>query len=92
MAKGSVYQPKNCAKCGAVIHDRELGNSWAVATIQQKTRTKEQRFLWRNDLREYDITRSSSMRPQVMLCMECAEKFVDVINDFVGEGVHDDVA
>lgn len=32
------------------------------------------------------------VRQQVMLCMECAEKFVDVANDFVGKDVHDDIA
>lgn len=92
MAKGKEYHPKHCAKCGAEIKDREIGFKYGVVNIQRKSKEKEQRFAYRyGRMAEQEVTRTKNMRPQVMLCMECADDFVDVINDFVGE-VHDDVA
>lgn len=85
-------KPKHCAKCGSEIKDREQGFKYGVVNISEKHRdTKIRTTGWTAvtggaipKMTEYEVTKSHNMRSQVMLCMECAEKFVDVINDFVG--------
>lgn len=85
-------KPKHCAKCRADIKDREIGFKYGVVNISEKhynVETKLGHVLgpdghWQRRYYDHKSIKSHNMRPQVMLCMECAEKFVDVINDFVG--------
>lgn len=89
---GKEYQSKQCARCGAEIKDREQGFNYGIVNISEKHYESEMKLghvlgndgKWHQRYYDHSSIKSHNMRPQVMLCMECAEKFVDVINDFVG--------